>query len=839
MRSSSRRLGRPLTVATIAAPRCARRLASVLGLAVVLATALAATAAPTAWAAPPTSGFIVATPGAATPSLAAAPRGLALRSAVALPEGTAPDGRAAATLDAGAPFDMIGVLFRSPAATAATDVEFHVRTSADRRVWTPWFTVRADDSGGAAGSVEGRADLVSEPVWVGPARYVQYEITYAAAAVPVTDVRLACVESKVTAATADVAAPAGGGATAAIGAGAAPLDGSGPLGRPAAPTIVTRAQWGADEALRTGAPSYGQVRCAFVHHTVNANDYTRAQAPALVRGIYYYHTRVNGWNDIGYNFLIDRFGTIYEGRYGGVTRAVIGAQVLGFNSMSTGVSLIGTFETVAPSRAALSSLERLLAWKLDLSHLDPQGTARVECRTTQMYRAGQWVRIPVISGHRQVNYTECPGNVLFGLLPQIRAAVAAIGDPKIYTPVATPGAFSPNGDGVRDTATLHAGLSGNDDWTVAVSDAGGTLVDSFSGTGRTAAAVWNGRDDQGRPLPDGVYTAVFSATSAHGTARTASLHVRLDTVPPTVSALQLSSGVISPNGDHLADSARLGFTLSETSSVVLVVRNAHGTVVRSLAPVICHAGAAALSWDGKVSGPAGLAAAPDGAYSLTLQATDAAGNATTVTRDLVVNDTLGHPRLAPAWLSPNGDGVDDAATLSYRTTRSAKVTVSVCDAAGKVVRSVSLGTLASGSHTWSWDGRDASGATLADGEYGVSVKAVNAIGSVAVAVRAHVDTAPPAAAWSSAAVTMKFGHTVRLGYRVSDALSPSASVTIVVTSAAGKVVKSVTLPAVAVGATTAWAFKPGARGVYRVTVVATDLAGNRQVEPAALKLTVK
>ena len=156
------------------------------------------------------------------------------------------------------------------------------------------------------------------------------------------------------------------------------------------------------------------MRCAFVHHTVNANTYTRAQAPALVRGIYYYHSQVNGWNDIGYNFLIDRFGTIYEGRYGGVTKAVRGAQVLGFNSWSTGVALIGTFETVAPSPAAVTSLERLLSWKLDLSHLDPLGTARVRCSTTEMYKAGQWVTVPVILGHRQVNYTECPGNVLFG-----------------------------------------------------------------------------------------------------------------------------------------------------------------------------------------------------------------------------------------------------------------------------------------------------------------------------------------------------------------------------------------------------------------------------------------
>ncbi len=84
--------------------------------------------------------------------------------------------------------------------------------------------------------------------------------------------------------------------------------------------IVTRAQWGADESLRRGSPSYATVKMAFVHHTDTGNDYTAADAPAIVRAIYAYHTQTLGWSDIGYDFLIDRFGTIYEGRYGGVAR---------------------------------------------------------------------------------------------------------------------------------------------------------------------------------------------------------------------------------------------------------------------------------------------------------------------------------------------------------------------------------------------------------------------------------------------------------------------------------------------------------------------------------------
>jgi len=119
--------------------------------------------------------------------------------------------------------------------------------------------------------------------------------------------------------------------------------------------------------------------------------------------------------------------------------------------------------------------------------------------------------------------------------------------------------------------------------------------------------------------------------------------------------------VISPNGDHLADTARLTFGVNETSRLSLTVLDAKGVAVRAVtAAAATAAGARQLAWDGKVGPAGGLAAAADGAYSVVVRATDTAGNAASARRTVTVDDTLGHPAAAPLWLSPNGDGVRDA-----------------------------------------------------------------------------------------------------------------------------------------------------------------------------------
>ena len=113
------------------------------------------------------------------------------------------------------------------------------------------------------------------------------------------------------------------------------------------PPIIPRAQWAGTSARRAGRPHTATVQMAFVHHTDGANDYGPADSAAIVLAICRFHRNANGWNDIGYNFLVDKYGQIFEGRAGGIDQAVVGAQAQGYNGQSTGVVDLGTFSAAA------------------------------------------------------------------------------------------------------------------------------------------------------------------------------------------------------------------------------------------------------------------------------------------------------------------------------------------------------------------------------------------------------------------------------------------------------------------------------------------------------------
>jgi hypothetical protein len=184
----------------------------------------------------------------------------------------------------------------------------------------------------------------------------------------------------------------------------------------AEPVIYSRAQWGANEKIREKASlHYGDVHAGFVHHTVNANNYTRSEVPGILRSIYAYHVQSRGWSDIGYNYLIDRFGRIWEGRYGGVDRPVVGAHTLGFNDDSFAASAIGNYQIAKPSRAMIQAYATLFAWKLSLHG--------VTASSTHQYVTSRWFQ--AINGHRDAEATLCPGQYLYKRIPDIRRMAAA------------------------------------------------------------------------------------------------------------------------------------------------------------------------------------------------------------------------------------------------------------------------------------------------------------------------------------------------------------------------------------------------------------------------------
>ena len=186
------------------------------------------------------------------------------------------------------------------------------------------------------------------------------------------------------------------------------------------PQIFSRAQWGADESMRDkGSLRYYEVHAGFVHHTVNANDYSRDEVPGILRSIYAYHTKSRGWSDVGYNFLVDRFGRTWVGRAGGPSRPIRGAHTLGFNHTSVGVAVIGNYESAAAVDRIVTAIVRLAAWKLDRYDRKPRGRTRVYSHGSDKYPKG-WVRLKVIDGHRDTNDTACPGDRLYARLPEIR-----------------------------------------------------------------------------------------------------------------------------------------------------------------------------------------------------------------------------------------------------------------------------------------------------------------------------------------------------------------------------------------------------------------------------------
>jgi hypothetical protein len=211
--------------------------------------------------------------------------------------------------------------------------------------------------------------------------------------------------------------------------------------QPPQPAIMTRDGWGASGCEPRTTPAYGEVRAATVHHTVTANDYSVEEAPGVVLGICRFHRNGNGWNDIGYNFLVDRFGTIYEGRAGGIAQAVVGAHAQGFNSQAFGTASLGTHTGVGITDAAKQSFAQLIAWKMALHGTIAAGKVRLLSGggSANKYPAGKRVRVKRVIGHGRLGETACPGAALNRQVKEIRQRAQAIIEQHPGAPPPIPG----------------------------------------------------------------------------------------------------------------------------------------------------------------------------------------------------------------------------------------------------------------------------------------------------------------------------------------------------------------------------------------------------------------
>jgi uncharacterized protein with LGFP repeats len=272
------------------------------------------------------------------------------------------------------------------------------------------------------------------------------------------------------------------------------------------PTVVSRAGWGADPAYMTWAPQFYATKKLVVHHTDTSDSYTdTAGAEAQIRSIYYYHSVTQGWGDIGYNFLIDKFGTIYEGRYSrdyaganptcddASGLGVTGAHTSGWNSGTVGVALLGTLTTHDATPAARDALERLLAWEASRNGIDPQAT-----QTFVNPVSGASITTPNIAGHRDYLATACPGDAFYPTLPAIRRDVAALvagtPPPSDTTPPSAPTALkaTPARTSVAlswAASTDDVAVSGYQVWRSKSATTGFVQVGSPTGTAYTSGSL--------------------------------------------------------------------------------------------------------------------------------------------------------------------------------------------------------------------------------------------------------------------------------------------------------------------------------------------------------------
>ena len=330
-------------------------------------------------------------------------------------------------------FTVAGVSWAQTAGVTSRELRVSVRLL-ERGRWSGWEQLSVPDDGPDAASAEGATARVgTAPIVTSGATGIQVRAT-STTAVP-TDLRVTTIDPGTSKADDDLTAttPPGSASAAAV-----------------KPTIITRKSWGADERLRRPATLNATVKAITIHHTAGTNSYTADTAAAQVRGIYAYDTQGLGWTDIAYNFLVDKYGRIYEGRAGSITSAVRGAHAMGFNVDTMGVAAMGNYETVAAPAVMVDAMAKVAGWKLSQYGRDPLGKVTLVSQggSGAKFAAGRSAVLDVVNAHQNTSYTLCPGKYLFPLMGTIRSKAATYAR---YSSTTVPKPAAP-----KPAATLYA-----------------------------------------------------------------------------------------------------------------------------------------------------------------------------------------------------------------------------------------------------------------------------------------------------------------------------------------------------------------------------------------------
>ena len=576
-------------------------------------------------------------------------------------------------------FDLVGLHWQGPG-----DVLFRTRSKLG-----PWSTWRAAQPEPLdvpdAGTTEGRSALrwkLGNPYWVGGANAIQYRLRGR-----VTRLRAHFVTSSPSAAPPRT------------------------LSIASSPPLTLRPAWRANEAIKRAGPTYAQaVRFAVVHHTAGSNSYTAAESAAIVRAIQTYHVKGNGWNDIGYNFLVDKYGRVFEGRYGGIEQNVVGAHAEGFNTGSVGIALLGTYGSAKPSAKAFDAIAALVAWRLDVAHVDPLARLSWVSGGNARFPSGTAVPLAAVSGHRDTGPTTCPGNALYAQLPTIARKAAELGLPKLYDPLVRGRLGAP----VRFTARLSAPRP----WTVRVTDESGVTVATGTGDGNAIDWTW---DAAAATAPRYAYVIeagpdVRPATGVVGQAAGAG------TLALTGTGARPAT--FTPNGDSRADSTTITYVLSQPALVTASLRDGLGQTLATLFTQQKPAGRQSFRFS--------ATGVPDGRYTVVIVARASNGREVRADVPIVVDRTLAAFAVTPSVFSPNGDRRLDQ--LAFRFMLAAPAHVVLRLASGQVLYESDL---TPGPQELRW------GERLRDGRYAAVLEAAGPFGTRSQTARFAVDTAKP------------------------------------------------------------------------------------------------